>query len=231
MPSIDVNIENGSVVQIRDDSVVRIKEGSQVEVRGTKDAPFYLKEVQNIAPIAVHLKEVNHIDPISVESLFISQVRNIEPLHVAKFNVTNLPLVNMALRQMPPVELNIRQLPAVSIGLHQVLDMRSNYQVGARFLGFELFRIDLAGRTRIAPTERFRQEQDRADNRSFPRVAGAGNPAIPSIQSVKETACMAALGCGQHAPRPAGRHGLRAGQGEYHGRARQGLRVCQGGGQ
>jgi hypothetical protein len=217
MPSIDL--------YIKEDQPTHQIDGS-LEVKGTNAAPFYLEKVQNIAPVAVHLKEVNHIDPISVESLFISQVRNIEPLSVEKFNVTNLPLVNMALRQMPPVELNIRQLPAVSIGLHQVLDLRSNYQVGARVLGLELFRIELAGRTRIAPTERFRQEQDRADNRSFPKVASAGNPAIPSIQSVKsETFCPA-----PHAPHTGGHHGLRAGQGEYHGRARQGLRVCQGGG-
>ena len=216
MPSIDL--------YIKEDQPTHNISGS-LEVTGRDSAPFYLEKVQNIAPVAVHLKEVNHIDPISVESLFISQVRNIEPLSVEKFNVTNLPLVNMALRQMPPVELNIRQLPAVSIGLHQVLDLRSNYQVGARILGLELFRIELAGRTRIAPTERFRQEQDRADNRSFPKVAGAGNPAIPSIQTVKDATCCPA----PHGPRPGGCHGLRAGQGEYHGRARQGLRVCQGG--
>jgi hypothetical protein len=212
---MDIHIEDDSVVRLKEGSHIQVDDGSTVEVKGTKAHPFFLQEVQNIAPVAVHLKELNHIDPISVESLFVSQVRNIEPLKIEEFNVTNLPLVNMALRQLPPVEMNIRHLPAVSIGLHQVFEMPSNYLLRAQFLGFELFRINLSGRTRIAPTERFRQEQDRADNRSFPTVATAGNPAIPSIQSVKGVTYTATPQCGKHGV------GLRVGQGGYHG-----ARVC-----
>jgi hypothetical protein len=211
---MDIHIEDDSVVRLKEGSHILVDNGSTVEVKGTKAAPFFLQEVQNIAPVAVHLKELNHIDPISVESLFVSQVRNIEPLKIEEFNVTNLPLVNMALRQLPPVEMNIRHLPAVSIGLHQVFEMPSNYLLRAQFLGFELFRINLSGRTRIAPTERFRQEQDRADNRSFPTVATAGNPAIPSIQSVKNVTYTATPQCRKHGA------GLRVAQGGHHGGGR-----------
>jgi hypothetical protein len=154
-------------------------------------------------------------------------VHNIEPLHIAKFNVTNLPLVNLALRQFPAVELNVGRLPAVSLGTHQVFDLPSNYTVRARFLGFELFRIQLSGRTRIEPQERFRREQERADNRSFPTVATAGNPAIPSIRMEKETTYTAPC---PGRPRAGG---LRVGHGLYHGAppraARGGSSLSSGG--
>ena len=227
----DIHIEDDSVVRLKEGSHVEVDQGSAIEVQGTPAHPFFLQSVQNIAPVAVHLKELNHIDPISVESLVISQVRNIEPLNIEKLNVTGLPQVNMALRSLPPVELNIRNLPALSIGLHQVFEMPSNYQLRAQVLGFELFRILLSGRTRIAPTERFRQEQERADNRSFPKVATAGNPAIPSIQSVKNVTYSATPQCGHHEPRSSGCTGIRAGHGEYHGSPHPGLRVSSGGGQ
>jgi hypothetical protein len=227
---MDIHIEDDSVVRLKEGSHIEVDDGSAIEVRGTQAHPFFLQSVQNIAPVAVHLKELNHIDPISVESLVVSEVRNIEPLNIEKLNVTNLPQINMALRQLPPVELNIRDLPAVSIGLHQILEMPSNYQLRAQFLGFELFRINLSGRTRITPTERFRQEQQRADNRSFPKVATAGNPAIPSVQSVKNVTYTATPQCGHHEARQSHCAGLRVGQGEYHGAPHSGLRVCSGGG-
>ena len=223
---MDIHVEDDSVLRLKEGSHIQVDDGSTVEVKGTQAHPFFLQEVQNIAPVAVHLKELNHIDPISVESLFVSQVRNIEPLQIEKFSVTNLPLVNMALRQLPPVELNIRHLPAVSIGLHQVFEMPSNYLLRAQVLGFELFRIHLSGRTRIAPTERFRQEQDRADNRSFPAVATAGNPAIPSIQSVRNVSYTQTPHCGHHG---SGRSNLRVDPRGYHG-APPALRVSLGGG-
>jgi hypothetical protein len=223
---MDIHVEDDSVIRLKEGSHIEVDDGSTVEVKGTKAHPFFLGEVQNIAPVAVHLKELNHIDPISVESLFVSQVRNIEPLQIEKFSVTNLPLVNMALRQLPPVEMNIRHLPAISIGLHQVFEMPSNYLLRAQVLGFELFRINLSGRTRIAPRERFRQEQDRADNRSFPAVATAGNPAIPSIQSVKGITYTQSPHCGRHA---SARSSLRIGQGGYHGAAQPARRVSPGG--
>ena len=211
----DVHIDDSSTLAIRGETgydPVHIEiDGKTVEITGSKQGPLYINALQNIAPIAAHIKEVNHIDPLSVESLFVSQVRNIEPLNIAKFNVTNLPLVNLALRQIPAVELNVGRLPAVSLGTHQVFDLPSNYMVRARFLGFELFRIQLSGRTRIEPQERSRREQERADNRSFPTVATAGNPAIPSIRMEKETTYTAPC---PGRPRAGG---LRVGHGLYHG--------------
>jgi hypothetical protein len=206
-----IQITDNSQLEIVEGSHILIDKGSTVEITGNKQEPLYINALQNIGPIAAHIKEVNHIDPLSVESLFVSQVRNIEPLHIAKFNVTNLPLVNLALRQIPAVELNVGRLPAVSLGTHQVFDLPSNYMVRAQFLGFELFRIQLSGRTRIEPQERFRREQERADNRSFPAVATAGNPAIPSIRLEKEATYTAPC-----AGRPRD-GGLRVGHGLYHG--------------
>jgi hypothetical protein len=222
-----IQITDNSQLEIVEGSHILIDKGSTVEITGNKQEPLYINALQNIGPIAAHIKEVNHIDPLSVESLFVSQVRNIEPLHIAKFNVTNLPLVNLALRQIPAVELNVGRLPAVSLGTHQVFDLPSNYTVRARFLGFELFRIQLSGRTRIEPQERFRREQERADNRSFPTVATAGNPAIPSIRMEKETTYTAPC---PGRPRAGG---LRVGHGLSHGAppraARGGSSLSSGG--
>ena len=218
----DIHIDDSSSLAIRGQNghdPVHIEiDGSDVEIRGTSKFPLYIDALQNIAPIAAHIKEVNHIDPISVESLFVSQVRNIEPINIAKFNVTNLPLVNLALRQIPAVDLNVRRLPAISVGLHQVFDLPSNYMVRARFLGFEVFRLQLSGCTRIEPRERYRREQERADNRSFPTVATAGNPAIPSIR-VEQDSTYTAPCAGHHHPKalPPRGGGLRVGHGMYHG--------------
>jgi hypothetical protein len=216
----DVHIDDSSSLAIRGEVGIPVHveiDGSNLEIRGTDKHPLYIDALQNIAPIAAHIKEVNHIDPLSVESLFVSQVRNIEPLSIAKFNVTNLPLVNLALRQIPAVDLNVRRLPAISVGLHQVFDLPSNYTVRARFLGFEVFRLQLSGCTRIEPRERYRREQERADNRSFPTVAAAGNPAIPSIRLEKDSTYTAPC---------AGRRGssLRVGHGMYHGAPPRGPR-------
>ena len=218
----DVHIDDSSTLAIRGETgydPVHIEiDGKTVEITGSKQGPLYINALQNIAPIAAHIKEVNHIDPISVESLFVSQVRNIEPINIAKFNVTNLPLVNLALRQIPAVDLNVRRLPAISVGLHQVFDLPSNYMVRARFLGFEVFRLQLSGCTRIEPRERYRREQERADNRSFPTVATAGNPAIPSIRVEKDSTYTAPC-AGHHHPKaqPPRGGGLRVGHGMYHG--------------
>jgi hypothetical protein len=167
-------------IEITDNSHIRIDDDSVIETRGSEQHPFYIRELQNIAPIAAHIKELNHIDPISVESLHVSEVRNIEPIRIDRFNVTSLPMVNMSLRQLPPVNLDIRRLPAVSLGTHQVFDVPSDYVVRARVLGFEVLRLHLSGCTQVAPRDRYRREQSRSDNRSYPEVATAGNPAIPS---------------------------------------------------
>ena len=236
---MDIKIDSGSRVELTGENgpdPVHVEiDGSTVEIKGTDKYPFYINALQNIAPIAAHIKEVNHIDPLSVESLFVSQVRNIEPLRITKFNVTNLPLVNLAVRQIPAVDLNVRRLPAVSVGTHQVFDLPSNYMVRARLLGFEVFRLQLSGRTRIEPQERFRREQEKADNRSFPTVATAGNPAIPSIRKEKDST-YTAPGVERHRPMaqsPRG-SGLRVGHGVYHGappraHMKPGLRVSRGG--
>jgi hypothetical protein len=234
----DIHIDDSSTLAIRGENgydPVHIEiDGKTVEITGSKQGPLYINALQNIAPIAAHIKEVNHIDPLSVESLFVSEVRNIEPLNIAKFNVTNLPLVNLALRQIPAVDLNVRRLPAISVGLHQVFDLPSNYMVRARFLGFEVFRLQLSGRTQIEPRERFRREQERADNRSFPTVAAAGNPAIPSIRKEKDSTYTAPC-AGRHHPlaQPPRGSGLRVGHGLYHGAppraARGGSSLSSGG--
>src|ERR1039457_4645117 len=97
--AIDIKIDSGSTVELTGENghdPVHVEiDGSTVEIKGTDKYPFYINALQNIAPIAAHIKEANHIDPRSVESLFVSQVRNIEPLRITKFNVTNLPLVNL----------------------------------------------------------------------------------------------------------------------------------------
>jgi len=176
----EIEIVDDSHLRIEPGSHIQIDEGSIVETRGSEGHPFYIRELQNIAPIAVHIKELNHLDPITVESLHVSEVRNIEPISIERFNVTNLPMVNMSLQRLPPVNLNIRELPAVSLGTHQVFEVPSDYVVRARLLGFEVLRLHLRGRTEIAPRDRHRREQSRSENRSYPEVATAGNPAIPS---------------------------------------------------
>lgn len=210
-----ISIYDGSIITIKDNSQILIKDGSTIEVKGTDAHPFYIEKLQNIAPIATHIKEVNQIDPISIESLYVSQVKNIEPLRIEKLNVTNLPLVNMALRQIPPVNLSIRDLPAVSIGTHQVFDLPSDYVVRAKVLGFEVLRVHLSGNTRIAPSERFPREQERADNRSFPTVATAGNPAIPSIRIEKDATCSGANPCHSGEGHPQSRPGIHMGHGGF----------------
>jgi hypothetical protein len=155
---------------------------SPVNIASVHDiAPINIDRVQHIAPVAAHIKEINHIDPISVDSLYVNQVRNIEPIVIERFNVTNLPMVNMSLRQLPPVDLNVRRVPPVSIGSHQDFRIPSNYTVRARFLGIEFLRIHLDGHTTILPKERARREQAQTHDRSFPETATAGNPAIPSV--------------------------------------------------
>jgi len=151
--------------------------------------PLTIAKIQHIAPAAVHIKELNHIDPISVESLRIDEVRNVDPIRVERFDVTNLPTVNLSLRQLPSVDMNIRRLPPVSVGLHQDLSLPSNYTVRARLLGIEFLRVNIDGRTELTPIARARREQSRSHQRSFPEVAVAGNPAIPSqhIETCAET--------------------------------------------
>ncbi|MBS0172103.1 MAG: hypothetical protein JSR62_17290 [Nitrospira sp.] len=163
---------------------IKIKEAKNIEKLRIGEVshidPLVIKEVQAIAPAAVHIKELNHIDPLSIESLRVSEVRNLDPIRVEQFNVTNLPTVNLSIRQLPAADLNIRRLPPVSIGFHQDLCLPSTYTVRAKVLGVEVFRVHLEGHTAVKPRAQFRREQARVPSQSFPDVAVAGNPGIPS---------------------------------------------------
>jgi len=168
-----VTLTDSSKVTIKDGSTLRLREDSALTIKG-------IDKVKNIDPVAVHLKEVNHIDPLSIESLHISEVKNIEPIEVSKFNITNLPMVNVSLQKLPAVDFNVKTLPPVSVGTYQNFRILSNYILRARLLGIELVRLNLNGQTSIIPKDRARREQSRSDNRSFPVTSAAGNPAIPS---------------------------------------------------
>ena len=171
---MDVDVES-----IRDIEPIRIDpDHNTVKVES-------IGSVENIHPVAAHIKEVNHIDPFSIEALHISDVKNIEPINIDRFSVTNLPTVNLSVRPLPAVDMNVRRLPPVSIGTHQDFHIPSNYTVRARFFGIEFFRVHLNGDTMIFPKERYRREQARTPNRSFPLTATAGNPAIPSVHLEK----------------------------------------------
>lgn len=185
-------------IKITDNSKIQIKDGSKVTIKD--DSRLGITELQKIAPIATHIKEVNRIDPLRIEEFHLNELKNIEPIRIEKFNVTNLPMVNVALRQLPAVDMNIRRLPPVSVGLHQDFQVPSNYLVRGLLFGIELFRIQLNGETRIIPRDRYRREQSRTPNRSFPRTAAAGDPAIPSVLKEKFSEIRyVPHGCGERA--------------------------------
>jgi len=168
--SFDINIKEVAPIYID-----RVRD---VEIERVKDVE--IEKVQHIAPVAAHIKEINNIDPLSVDAFNVSQVKNIDPLRVQQFNVTDLPQVNISLRQLPAVDMNVRRLPPLSLGVHQDFQIPSNYMVRMQWLGFELIRVAVTGQTSVIPRDKFRREQARTHNRSFPEPAAAGNPAIPS---------------------------------------------------
>jgi hypothetical protein len=137
--------------------------------------PLTIAEVKKIAPVGVHIKELNQIAP-----LVLDHVRNIDPLRVDQLNITQMPSVNLSLSELPAVQINVGRVPAVGIALQQQLEMKSCYTIRARVLGLDLMRMELLGTTRIVPRDCARREQSHAHERSFPDVAPAGNPAIPS---------------------------------------------------
>jgi hypothetical protein len=94
--------------------------------------------------------------------------------------------------------MNVRRLPPVSVGLHQNIQIPSNYVVRMQLLGFEFLRVALSGQSQLIPHEKYRREQERTHERSFPQVAVAGNPAIPS--HCREVAVAERDGCGCDAP-------------------------------
>lgn len=169
-----------------------------------KIAPLTIARVADIAPVAVHLKEVNHVDPLTIEALHIDEVRNIDPIRVTEFNVTRLPTLNLTVRQLPAVDFNVRRMPPLTVGLSQEVSLPSTYTVRARLLGFEVLRINVDGHTGLLPQERARREQVRTHARSFPEVAAAGNPAIPS--RAVETAAYALPTCAPCFPLAPGGH-------------------------
>ncbi|HET6183639.1 MAG TPA: hypothetical protein VFA03_08595 [Acetobacteraceae bacterium] len=157
---------------------------SPVEIASIdKIAPIEISsidKVEKIAPVAVHIKELNQVEPLLVESLRIDRLREIDPLSVDRLNVTRLPVVNLSVNQVPEVAIGVSSIPPVAIAVQQCFDMPSDYTARAQFLGFEVLRLRLTGTTRVIPRDRARREQAHAHERSFPLVAAAGNPAIPS---------------------------------------------------
>jgi hypothetical protein len=139
-----------------------------------------IRRIEKVAPAAVHIKELNQIAPISVESLRVDQVRHVDPLQIERLNVTNLPTVNLSLSQLPALDLNVRRVPPITIALGQQLELSSNYTIRARLMSFEVLRLEIDGKTKVAPQDCARREQSRTHERSFPEVAAAGNPTIPT---------------------------------------------------
>lgn len=139
-----------------------------------------IKKIDQIAPAAVHIKELNQIDPLTVESLRVDAARNIEPLKIDRLNVTHLPMVNLSLATLPQVDINIRRIPPLEVSLHQEFELPSRYTMHTRILGIELARLEIHGTTRVVPRDCARREVAHEHQRSFPEVAAAGNPAIPT---------------------------------------------------
>ncbi|MCP4605577.1 MAG: hypothetical protein GY847_34490 [Proteobacteria bacterium] len=188
---------------------VKIKSSSKVGVKGIAGAehvhinvdpvtiqkvddiePLDISSINNIAPVATHIKEVNHIDPVTIEPMKIRGIDNIEPLKVEKFNITNLPTMNISLRQLPAVNMDLRRVPPLSLGFHQDFHLPSNYMLRFRFFGIEFLRMNMDGETVLFPVEKARREQENRRHRSQPTAAIAGNPAIPSIMTDKTTGCV-----------------------------------------
>jgi hypothetical protein len=151
--------------------------------------PVTITAVQKVAPLGIHIKEFNQVAPLSVESLRVDHVRHVDPLRIEQLDITRLPSVNITLSQLPGLDLNVRRVPPVAISIQQQFEMNSNYMIVARLLGVPLLRMSLQGKTKITPRDCARPEQSRSHERSFPDVAAAGNPAIPSraIETCTET--------------------------------------------
>ena len=204
--SFDVNIDKVANIDPITLEPITINPLSITQVKDVE-----IDRVQKIAPVATHIKEINNIDPVSIEAFNVTQIRNIEPLRVEELNITKLPNVNISLRQWPPMEMNIRRLPPVSVGFSQDIRVPSHYLVRMQFLGFEFMRVALSGESCLLPQERYRREQERTHDRSFPETAAAGNPAIPSF--CREIAVTECNDCGSNASaRGSGTPGLNCGQ-------------------
>lgn len=159
-----------------------------------------------VQPIAIHLKELNQVAPLSVESLRIDHVRHVDPLRIEQLNISTLPTVNVAMSQMPAMDINVRRMAPVALAIQQQFEMNSNYTMTAKIFGLPLMRILLSGKTTITPKDCARREQSWSHERSFPDVAAAGNPGIPSraIETCVHTVS-------RSAPPPRRRQGVYAG--------------------
>jgi hypothetical protein len=119
------------------------------------------------------------------------------------------------LSQLPPLDLNVRRVPPIAISLQQQLDMTSHYTMRARLFGLNVMQLEIQGKTKIAPQDCARREQSRSHERSFPDVAAAGNPAIPTrvVETCVKTVTHAASPQHHHraAPRPLNAGALNAG--------------------
>lgn len=182
-----------------DVDIESIRNVEPLEVR-----PLTVASVEAVAPVAIHVKEVNQIDPLVLESVRIDRVANLDPLHVDRLNVTRLPVVNLAVQQVPEVAISVGRVPPVAISLQQSFELTSDYSACARVLGVEVLRMRLTGTTRVAPRDIARREQAHTHERSFPDVAAAGNPSIPS--RIEERYAVALRAPDVHRPR----HSLRA---------------------
>ena len=199
MGKVDINKASGinplKISELKKIDPLKIQELSNID-------PLVISEIQHIAPAAVHIKELNHIDPLNIDSLRVNEVRNLDPIRVEKFNVTNLPTVNLSLRQLPAVDLNVRRLPPISVGLHQDFCLPSSYTLRARLLGIEFLRLNLDGHTKLSPRDKVRREQRRTAPQSFPEIATAGNPGIPSLTINKGSRVVSISGPSHHHSSP-----------------------------
>jgi hypothetical protein len=162
-------------------------------------APLTVADVQKIAPVGVHIKELNQVAPLLVESLRVDHVRHVDPLRIERLDITRLPSVNITMSQLPSLDLNLRRVPPVTVALRQQFEMCSDYAITARLLGVPLLRMALSGKTQVTPRDCARREESHSHERSFPDVAAAGNPAIPS--RAIET-CTGTVSHRHHRPRP-----------------------------
>jgi hypothetical protein len=96
----------------------------------------------------------------------------------------------------------------VAIALQQQLELTSSYTMRARLLGLDVMRMEIQGKTKVVPRDCARREQSRSHERSFPDVAAAGNPAIPT--RAIETGTQVVTRSAPQPPRKVKRHALNA---------------------
>lgn len=169
---VDVKIKQAKNIETIDVDIGEVKNIDPVTIAS-------IEQIEKIAPAAVHIKELNHVDPLSIESLRIDQLRNLDPLEVARFDVTHLPTVNVTLGRMPGLDLNVRRVPPVAIAVQQEFCLPSRYTIFTKFLGMQVLRFEIAGQTMVRPKDKARREQSHNHERTYPDVAPVGNPAIP----------------------------------------------------